>query len=316
MERAEPGPMKVGAPIYLHELRRFVMVHPPEVDATRVGFIFLYHRGGGTYSVAFNFSLDAYPEGDADWDLGFRMAEYLNEIHRERVVRQFGVAGAERLSEFGLFMAPAIMPYPLSAIVVALNDGRSDVATSLLRDNCGRTLWDVRSFSWWTSPLVSRRRAAVGEALDAHYRHHFHTSIYTLYPTIVGIIGDFIVQMDPGNSTVTSDYRKAELFVALAEPLLPNSYAWRAILSAPLQFLSKGPFFAKFTDWGQPIDTRFPSRHVVAHGKYTDDLFTEMNSLKALLLLDAVATVLDALKPPLPGEEKGSFDPTLGLAAT
>lgn len=309
IRRGESRPIQKGEAIYFHDVRSIETVYPPEVEGNRVGFLYLFHRGGGVYGTIFNFDRDAYPDDDADWDLGRPIAEHLNTVFREKVVRQFGESAADLLRAFGLFMAPGIMPYPLTAIVAALQQGDEQKAQDLLDEECGTDFWQARMASWWAVPLVRQRQAPIQESVHAHCEGHYHACIYTVYPVVVGLLGDYIVSRDANLSTITRDAVKAARFAEFAHERLPNSFAWKRILSAPLEFIADGPFFASFRDWNEPISEEFPSRHAVAHGKYDPKLFTKETSIRSLLLLDALVTVLSAIAEPKgPDGAEGRLD--------
>lgn len=310
VKRGRTKPFEKGETIYMHEVRAVESVAHPELDGERVPFFFLYHRGGGVYSAAFDFAPEA-TDTSANWGLGRVIAAHLNECLRERIIRDVEDAGMTLLRESGLLMAPAIMPYPFSAIVVALKDGQRDVAERLLREECVQSFWNDRTPTWMRLPAVERRRGPIEEALACHFKGQFHASVYTLYPTIVGLMGDYIVARDPSLSGLRKDAEKAQRFADLVTERLPQGYAWRRILSDALNFLTTGPFFEQFWDWNASVNPHFPSRHVIAHGKYEPTLFTEANSLRVILLLDAIITVLDAAEPlDLPGTAQGVL-PTL-----
>lgn len=55
-----------------------------------------------------------------------------------------------------------------------------------------------------------------------------------------------------------------------------------------LEFLEQGPWLQDFLHWFQSVNTSFPPRHAVQHGKYDKDVFTEENSIKLFLMLDTI----------------------------
>lgn len=130
-----------GMPIYLHNLQVIESVEPPEVDGERVAFVFLYWTGL-EYRLLSDFTPNwdehQLPDGAHDWRFGELIGSYLHSLFTERVINTHD-AVVEKLHAVGLWAAPALLPYPLSKIIVQLDVGDVAGARSTLVSYCTPT---------------------------------------------------------------------------------------------------------------------------------------------------------------------------------
>jgi hypothetical protein len=120
-------------------------------------------------------------------------------------------------------------------------------------------------------------------------------SIHALLPQVEGIITEWVYEnLPPSEMQPWRPESKAQRFrdLALEEPV--TTYTFRRIVESAIDFILGGPILETFKRWNQQINEAFPNRHVVAHGKYDESLYSEDNSIKLVLLLDTVYYIIES----------------------
>ena len=281
---------------YLHDIQRIEHVEPPTVDGVRAAFVFLFWRGYD-WSIICDFSPnwpseEASAESDEAWVYGSVIAEYLQDILREKAVRFFE-QNQPQLNQIGLWVAPALLPYPISEITNRVNQGDLTGAKGVLVSHCNPDYLEALISRWWDAKPFGDRRRLLEDALQCHREGRFGVCIYSIVPQIEGIVADWVSShLPPGDSMPDKQggrTRKLEAIVKHGKRLL---YTDQKILDYLIEFVIRGPVLKRFNQWTDPIDPSFPSRHAVSHGRYEESLLTEEYSIKLFLLMDTMYHVL------------------------
>lgn len=105
----------------------------------------------------------------------------------------------------GLWIAPALLPYPMSAIAELCRNGQRDDARRLITTqfHLGK-LRDIVS-SWVAVPAFIERSQLFDDALFSHEHLKFTQSVSTLIPHIEGVITDWAYK---SSSTVPRNQSK------------------------------------------------------------------------------------------------------------
>jgi hypothetical protein len=284
-----------GEDVYLHQISEVKTVLPPEVDGKRVAFLFLY-RSGTTYSLVFDFSPNSDdgvgPADPAEWELGRHVAAYLQSVLVERAVN-VPQSVAEQLREIGLWPAPALLPYPLSAINKLLADGDPAAARNLLVRHCTGEFLEQLVLRWAGVPAFETRKELFDDALAAHRQGKYDLSIYALMPQVEGVVTDWLYANVPGTDVPFRQDSKTKKFRDLVAGKTKPTFADKRVAEVALEFVLSGPVLQTFKDWSAAIDTAFPGRHALGHGKYDRSLMTAENSIKLFLLIDTVWSLIE-----------------------
>jgi hypothetical protein len=286
--------VKVGDPAYLHDIERIERVEPPDVDGVRVAF-FYAHRIGGMYTVFFDLTPNNsdLPEKAKEWMFGEEIGAALQATLVEQAIDIHESVQAD-LMGIGLWAAPALLPYPLSKIASLVKEGHQDQARKLLLDYCSPTRLSELVAAWWTVPEFLARRTLFEQALAAHVAGQYCLSISALIPQIEGVMTDWLhanVQDTPWRQESTTKKFK-EVTTAQSD----TTPAYRRVVESAISFILHGPALATFSRWFDSFDTSFANRHVVGHGKYDDQVYTEENSVKLLLMLDTLYQLIAAFR--------------------
>ena len=287
-----------GENVYLHDVQSIETVQPPQVDGQRVAFVYLFWNGKN-YSIVFDFSPNVpeeyiSQEEKKNWILGQRIASSLQLILEEKAVLAQDEMQDE-LRKAGLWAAPALIPYPLTRIVMHLSHNDIESANQLLKEHCtGEWLKGITS-KWWSIQQFKERQTALNEAIDVHVDRKYTASIHVLLPQIEGIVTDWILSEHPEVPLPWRQESKTKKFRDLIFETPPTTYAYKRIFESALEFILEGPVLATFKKWADEIDESFPNRHIVEHGKYEEKLYTEVNSIKAFLLLDTIYHMLSRI---------------------
>jgi hypothetical protein len=287
--------IKQGEAIHLHEVERIVSVAPPEVDGKRVAFVYLYTTGTG-YAGVFDFApndLDRMlsPQAKDEWSLGEHIAESLQALLVERVIRTHDDV-QEALQGIGLWVAPALLPYPLGKIVYFLKRDVPNEARRLLISHCSASFLGSLTAKWWQLKEFDARRRLIDDALSAHGGSKYALSICALLPHLEGIITDWIYTQVPQEDIPWRQESKILKFRDIISSGPSTTYTYKCVVESTVDFILAGPVLSTFKTWFESIDTSFANRNVVGHGKYQDDLYVEENSIKLVLLLDTVYHII------------------------
>lgn len=205
---------------------------------------------------------------------------------------EFSISAAEEakkhLHKIGLWTAASLAPYPLSHIVKEIKDGDLERARRTLVSFCPLGFIERKLINTWSPITAFRDRSLVfQEALFAHQNAKYALSIYTLNPQIEGVISDWIAGLE-GQNLETQFSKKIDQFYALLKNIPQRGFYLEKTIESTYEFLKDGQPTQSFKNWLDKIDPSFPGRHAVAHGKYSNDMFTEENSIKLFLMLDTI----------------------------
>lgn len=216
-----------------------------------------------------------------------RLAERLRRKTRERVILV--------LRKYEWWITPSLPLTQLEAAVLAGAKGRdiSLIIKKHFRDNSFRNL-NKMIRSWSKSPLIKSRLAIIKQALRAHKCGDYGASIATLLPQVEGVANDYINRNPELKKKIKEqDMRspKRKVKEAISEGLIAEDELAKEVL---LAYIEESAY--QKTNPGE-ITKRAFNRHKILHGEQLR-YGTEANSLRALLLIDA----LSALKLPARGK--------------
>jgi hypothetical protein len=292
---AEGTELVEGATVYLHEIAGIESVEPPEVDGERVAFVFIYHTGMN-YNMLLdltpNWDQDELPAEEGEWSFGKQIAEHIEATLIERVMNTYDVV-EPTLRSIGLWAVPALIPYPLSKVIVQLDAGDLDGARGTLVSYCTPAFIREIANKWWDAEVFASRRKLIEESLHNHEMGYYHSSIHTLMPHVEGIVTDWehSLKLAPEEIKFRVESKTKKLR-DLALGAAGASYHYRRIVQSTAAFVLDGPVLHTFKTWMDDIDPAFPGRHPVGHGKYDERFYTEENSIKLFLLLDTVYEII------------------------
>lgn len=162
--RIAPGTaFEKGQRVFLHEIREITAVNPPVVNGQRVAFVYFFRTGRNSeYEIIFDFTPNvpsefAAPRDKETWQLSEAIATSLQAILVERTIRIHDYVKT-LLQKIGLWAAPALLPYPLSKIVLQLKEGNLEGARETLVDYCTPEYVEGLSSKWWSVEQFEKRR--------------------------------------------------------------------------------------------------------------------------------------------------------------
>jgi hypothetical protein len=290
--------MQPGQDVYVHDIDEIFTVEPPQVEGKRVAFMYFFWTGNG-YQLIFDFTPN-WPEGvtakeeSDDWQLGEAIAESLQAIVTEKAVHIHDEVQA-LLRQIGLWAVPTLLPYPLSRIAKLLKEGNVETARATLLQHCTPAYMEALSSKWWSVEQFEQRKTLIQDALHAHKEGKYRLSIPALLPQVEGTVTDWTIARLP--ETVALPWRqesKTKKFRDLVLDGPPTTFTYKRIVESTIEFILNGPVLETFKQWMDEINSAFPNRHVVEHGKYDERLYTEENSVKLLLLLDTIYHIISA----------------------
>jgi hypothetical protein len=298
MQIAPDAKLDKGDLVYMHHVQKVETVDPPKVDGDRVAFIYLWHRGGGNYRILFDFSPNSpdYQSPTHDWPHGQLVAESIQEMFEEHVIKMYEPREKD-LVKLGLWAARRIVPYPLSEIVRRVGQGDETGALAYLNDYFTVERLEEVFQSWRANPVFDASWLPFESALNSIRQNNTIAAIYTLVPQIEGIISAWLYSVLPHDQVPFRPESKAKKFVDTLRASGPRMYVTERLIDALAAFLIEGPVQSVFKSWLGTLDPSFPNRHVVAHGRFEEQLFDRANLLKLVLLLDSIS---DVTKPPGP----------------
>jgi len=195
------------------------------------------------------------------------------------------------LREIGLWPAPALISYPLSKIIKQLAEDDKKGAIETLVKFCTPDFLDKLQSEWYGIEQLATRKAILADALAAHRQGRYTLTVPALLPQIEGIITDWIISKKPTEPIPWRQESKTKKFQHLILDN-PTPETYHIIVNSTIDFILNGPVLGTFKDWIEKIDTAFPNRNVVEHGKYEESLFSEENSIKLFLLIDTIFHII------------------------
>lgn len=296
VKASKPSTFDKGDPVYIQQVERIESVERLEIDGVPVAFVYIYVTPDG-WKVIFDFSPNlpedyAKPSEPNEWSIGKSIAESLNDELTKRVV---GLHDAlqQDIKAIGLWPAPSLLPYPLSAIADECRKGHLPAASQILIDHCTPEFLEALMATWDSVPAFADRKQLFLEAFNAHRDGKYTLSVSALIPHIEGVITDWIITALPTGSVKWRQDSKTSQFRDVLTNGVNHTFVNRRIIEAALSFILDGPVLADFTNWLQQIGDEFPNRHVVGHGKFDKRLYTQENSIKSFLMLDTLHHVMD-----------------------
>jgi len=284
-----------GDPVFLWQVERVTGVDRPAVDGKPVAFFYIYWNGRA-WEVIFDGSPDfpgATVAGDdeQDWPIGQALANALNLQFRERALALHDSI-REQILAIGLWPAPALLPYPLTAIAERCHNNAMTEARQLLVDYCATGFLTSLVESWSMVPEFASRTRLFEQALEAHRDSKFILSIHAIVPQIEGVVTDWLYS----KKAIGNAYRELSKVKRFQDVVIDGAelpYVERRMVEDVLSFIVSGPVFETFRDWVLP-GSAFPNRHVVGHGKFDESVYSKENSIKAFLLLDSLHYVMES----------------------
>jgi hypothetical protein len=198
-----------------------------------------------------------------------------------------------QLQKIGLWAAPSLLPYPISKIAKQLEEGKTIQATETLLAYCTPEYIEELSTKWWTITQFKERKKLIQQAIEAHKERKYELSIHAMLPQIEGIITDWVYTQLPEKEVPFRPESKTKKFRDLVLKRA-TTYSYERIVESTINFILGGPVLKTFKRWVEQINTAFPNRHAVEHGKYDPALFTEENSLKLFLLVDTLYFIVSS----------------------
>jgi len=280
-----------GDPIHIHQVNEILDVKPPTIDNKRVGFVFL-HIVDGMWRIFFDFTPnhDNLKEADEDWQLGKEIAKsYQNYLEEQTILVSQKVS--ELLQTIGLWAAPALISYPLGKIIKQLLEKNETDARKTLVDFCTADFLEKLSKKWYENTHFTERKKILEQAIVGHKQSLYMLTIPTLLPLIEGIITDWAISKVPEKDIPWRQESKIKKFqdIILKKP---SPITYNIIVNSAINFILSGPVLSSFKNWLDEIQTAFPNRHVVEHGKFDEEIFSEENSIKLFLLVDTIFHII------------------------
>lgn len=281
-----------GDPISIHHVNEILEVLPPTVDDKRVGFVFL-HVVNGRWEIFFDFTPndDHWKDTKEDWALGKAIAESYQNLLEEKTILVFPGAN-ELLQSIGLWPAPALISYPLSKIIKQLSEKRRDAAIKTLVDHCSIEFLEKLSKKWYDNEHFAEKKIIFSQAITGHKLGLYTLTIPTLLPLVEGIITDWAIANVPDGDYVpwrqNSKTKKFQDIVLTKH----GSVTYNIIVNSAISFILNGPILSSFKQWLDDVQTEFPNRHVVGHGKFNEKIYSKENSIKLFLLIDTIFHII------------------------
>lgn len=280
----------VGHELQLYEFEKVHAFKPPKYDGKFVSFIYIFWAGG-----SYNVSIDVRPSvrGFDDSSIEFVLGEEIVNHLKYKLIEALAElcqSGRSQLAEIGLWPILSLMPYPISEMLNRIRQGMLDEARELLVDFVDAEFIKESLLDTWNIiGAFDARRPLFEEALQCHAEGMYLASISTLVGHIEGTISDWLLDVLPsGNDLKRGINSKLEQFQEILEKIPHIEYAHKLALDEALEFLREGQLLQKFVRWNDTIDSSFPARHAIQHGKFVSEIFTQENSVKLFLMLDTI----------------------------
>jgi len=293
--KSAPGTsFQKGQAVHIHEVEYIKTVKPPTFEDKPVAFVYFLRESGNDFKIFFDFAPN-YPEESIPKIQGTNecLCEEIAKSMQAKLVEEairIQESFQAQLQKIGLWTAPALLPYPLSKIVVQLEKDDIDSAKSTLLSHCTSDFLEKLSAKWWTIKELEVRRPLIEAALIAHREGKYVLSIPALLPQVEGIVTDWAYSQKPESFPWKIDSKTKKFRDIILKK--PTPFSYDRIVNSTINFILGGPVLKSFERWLDDIEKAFPNRHVVEHGKYDPSLFTEENSVKLLLLIDTLCFII------------------------
>lgn len=297
VKKAPGTSFEMGQKVYLHEVQKIENVSRPEVDGQPVAFVYVFFVGKDSWRIIFDFTPNVSNKLAPDkegkpWPLGKEIADSLQALIVDMTVHAQDKIRAQ-LQKIGLWAAPSLLPYPISKIAKQLEEGKTIQAIETLLAYCTPEYIEELSTKWWTVAQFRERKKLIQQAIEAHKERKYELSIHAMLPQIEGIITDWVYTQLPEKEVPFRPESKTKKFRDLVLKRA-TTYSYERIVESTINFILGGPVLKTFKRWVAQINTAFPNRHAVEHGKYDQALFTEENSLKLFLLVDTLYFIVSS----------------------
>lgn len=277
----------------LYEISKVHSFNPPKHEGRWVSFIYAFFVGN-ELKAHFDFrpSHPDFEQHESDYYLSSDVSDHLNVEMMDSIARLATHAKAD-LGEIGLWIVPALFPFPISKIVERISASEPDEARRVLLDTVDQNFIAKNLVhTWHIIEAFELRQDAFNEALSAHEQGMYHASIATLIGHIEGVIVDWLYELPNVGNVCYRTPARMEQFHSVLKMIPTLEYMYEEALESSLEFLKSDhnaptPFQA-FKNWQDKIDPNFAARHPVQHGKYFPEIYTKENSVKLFLLLDTI----------------------------
>ena len=291
---SEGTAVRAGDAVYLWDVQQVESVEPPTHDGKRVAFVYL-HRVNDEWQVFFDLSpnnpeITAEQEGKS-WSFAEPLAVTLQQTMFEMAVHLHDTLQPQ-LVKIGLWAAPALLPYPLNRIASLVKNGDEDGARRVLIEHCKSDRLVAMTEKWWDAKPFTDRRPLIEQSLAAHKAGQYFLTVSTLLPHLEGVMTDWVEAKSPG--APFRQESKTKRFRELATTNPGHSHVYRRVVDSALDFILSGPVLATFKQWFDSFETTFANRHVVGHGRFEQQVYTEENSIKLFLMLDTIYQIIAA----------------------
>ena len=321
VEAAPDVQLKKGSKLQLYEYTRVVSFNPPKLEGKWVSFIYTFFVGN-ELKAHFDFRPD-HPDFEnhlSDFQLSSEVSDHLNSEITEKIA-WLAMHAKKELGEIGLWIVPALFPFPISKIVERIRVGKTEEARRVLIDNVQVSfIAEELVNTWHVIKAFDIRQDAFTEALRAHECGMYHASIATLIGHVEGVIVDWLHELLPDADVKWRTKSRLQQFESILKEIRRLEYMYEEALASTLQFLKKdenGPTpFQAFKNWQDRIDPNFAPRHAVQHGKYLHEIYTEENSVKLFLLLDTIYQFMLIYEEEVLDRDFGSLSSIDGLVGS
>jgi hypothetical protein len=287
-----------GQLVRLADVKSIKGVCRPSVNEEPVAYWFLFWNGDG-WILIFDSNPPSSDEGaensNVDWTGSQVVADYLNIRLRELAVQNCRLSKGT-LAEIGLWTIPSLLPYPLSAICDLCADSRYEEARNLLIEHCDFNVLSSLVSNWGAITAFSEREQLFHSALSAYHAGNYAVALHVLVPHIEGVITDWLhsnpcaVAVPWKQDTKTKKFKE----VILSSSSCQMNFINYQSLESTIDFILNGPFLSTFHDWNRPESGYFPNRHLIGHGKFDQESYSQENALKAFLMLDTIHNLMQA----------------------
>lgn len=272
----------------LHDVKDIKAVDRPLCNGLPTSFIYLTRTMSG-YSII----VDIIPDGltleeeQARWDeeAAPLIIETLKNSISEVLISGFDHS---KLKKIGLWLAPALVPYPLAKILKLLENDNSEAARNWLVQHCTSAFLEERIRDWYSISAYGTRRTLFEAALEAHREKKYQLSIHAIIPQVEGVISDFLHSLPDSQAVPFWPVPKIIRFKDVLLAAMQRNYLYVESVKSSVEFMIE-VMLQGFTKWFGPVhENQFPMRHAVVHGKYDDSVYSEENSIKLFLILDTL----------------------------